>query len=519
MTREYANTDNNYDVIVIGAGNGGLASALTLQKEGKKVAVFEKHNIPGGCGTSFRRGRFEFEVALHQLSSMGTESEPGMLRDLFKYYEIEEQIDWIEIKDLYNIMLPDGSKVALPTTKAESIELLSKVFPKEREGIIAYYDMIWKFADEIFAFKAKSGKPSPTEPSNFKKLLMKKFFPKKFPTLAKYGAMGSQDVLDEFFDCPEIKLILSAYWCFMGMPPREFPFSILGLCTYIYMTDKPFFLRGGSQTISMALCEKIKEAGGDFFLNKKIKKIIVENNEAKGVVDEDGNVYHSKKIISNICPLDTYGELMDKEDIPEECIEYFKSYTVGISALVLYMGLDCTPDTINFKESFNLIYDSLEANEDFKMAKTRDTSKDPIVCTCYTIDDPMVSPEGTSIISAGTLKYSGEWEKLSPEEYHEEKYKAASTIIDRLEKRFPGMRSHIEEMEIATPLTFERYLGHPGGAVYGFEQDLKSSVFFNPTDSFVKNLTFASGWVNTCGFGPNYLYGHKVAKAMLEEGI
>ena len=65
-----------YDVIVIGAGNGGLSAAVTFAQAGKKVAVFEKHNIPGGCGTSFCRGRFEFEVALHQLSSMGTAEKP-----------------------------------------------------------------------------------------------------------------------------------------------------------------------------------------------------------------------------------------------------------------------------------------------------------------------------------------------------------------------------------------------------------------------------------------------------------
>ncbi|MEG1016513.1 MAG: FAD-dependent oxidoreductase, partial [Oscillospiraceae bacterium] len=84
-----------YDVIVIGAGNGGLASAATLAEKGKRVILFEKHNIPGGCGTSFRRGRFEFEVALHQLSSMGTPEKPGPLREQFRRYGIEDKIDWI----------------------------------------------------------------------------------------------------------------------------------------------------------------------------------------------------------------------------------------------------------------------------------------------------------------------------------------------------------------------------------------------------------------------------------------
>ena len=97
-----------YDVIVIGAGNGGLAAAATFAEHGKKVAVFEKHNIPGGCGTSFRRGRFEFEVALHQLSSMGTPEKPGELRQQFKRYGIEDKIDWIEIKELFRVNFPDG---------------------------------------------------------------------------------------------------------------------------------------------------------------------------------------------------------------------------------------------------------------------------------------------------------------------------------------------------------------------------------------------------------------------------
>ncbi|MBP5665560.1 MAG: NAD(P)-binding protein, partial [Clostridia bacterium] len=63
----------DYDVIVIGAGNGGLAAASKLSAAGLKTVVLEKHNLPGGVATIFVRGRFEFEASLHELCDVGTE--------------------------------------------------------------------------------------------------------------------------------------------------------------------------------------------------------------------------------------------------------------------------------------------------------------------------------------------------------------------------------------------------------------------------------------------------------------
>ena len=67
---------NDYDVIVIGAGNGGLAAAAFTAKNGLKTLIVDKHNIPGGSATSFVRGRFEFETSLHELAAVGTDDNP-----------------------------------------------------------------------------------------------------------------------------------------------------------------------------------------------------------------------------------------------------------------------------------------------------------------------------------------------------------------------------------------------------------------------------------------------------------
>ena len=505
-----------YDVIVIGAGNGGLASAATLAEKGKSVILFEKHNIPGGCGTSFRRGRFEFEVALHQLSHLGTEENPGPLRKQFERYGIIDDINWIQIKELYRVNFPDGTGISLPCDRKECEEFLSKEFPRESENIKKYFEVVYKFCDESSAFAEKSA-GSTEEPGELKKFIMKMGFPKMYPTLAKYAMKSTQEVLDEFFTDKKLQLALSAYWCFMGMPPTRFPFAILAKCTTIYLEMKPYYLTGTSMMMNQAIMDAVERMGGVVRLNCGVERLVLENGKAVGVIDEHGEEYRAKKIISNISPLATYGNLLRQDEVPESAREYLKPYTVGISALTCFIGLDCSPEDIGFTTSFTLNYESLDANEDFKDAYKLLPENDPLVATCYTVDDPSVSPEGTSIITAGTLKYSTEWEKLSPEEYYEKKYEAGKRIVERLEKMYPGISEHIEEMEVATPLTHMRYLGHPGGAIYGYEQDLLQSVFFFPSESKIENLEFASGWVNACGFGPNYTFADVVASKIAEE--
>lgn len=499
-----------YDAIVIGAGNGGLACAATLAEKGKKVILFEKHNIPGGCGTSFRRGRFEFEVALHQLSSMGTPEKPGPLRELFRRYGIEDKIEWIEIKELFRVNFPDGTGISIPADRKNCEAFLCSQFPQEKESILRYFETVYAFCSESAAFAEKSAH-STGEPSAAKKAIMKMGFPKMYPTLARYALRSTQEVLDEFFKDVKLQLALSAYWCFMGMPPARFPWSILAKCTNIYMEDKPFYLRGTSMMMNQAIMDAVQRMGGVVHLNRGVERIVLEGGAAVGVVDEKGEEYRASKIISNISPLATYGALLQPEEVPQAAQEYLRPYTVGISALTCFIGLDCTPEEIGFTTSFTLNYESFDANEDFKDAYKLLPEKDPLVATCYTVDDPEISPPGTSIITAGTLKYSAEWEKLTPEQYYEKKYEAGKRIVARLEKMYPGFTDHIEEMEVATPLTHMRYLNHPGGAIYGYEQDVMSSVFFFPAESKIPNLEFASGWVNACGFGPNYLFADKVA--------
>ena len=87
---------NKYDVVVIGAGNGGLAAACKVLNAGKSCLVLEKHNLPGGFATSFVRGRFEFEASLHEFNGIGTVENPGSSRILFDELGVGDKIESIQ---------------------------------------------------------------------------------------------------------------------------------------------------------------------------------------------------------------------------------------------------------------------------------------------------------------------------------------------------------------------------------------------------------------------------------------
>ena len=105
QTAEQAITDS-YDVVIIGAGNGGLTAATTLAMNGAKVLLLEQHNLPGGFATSFVRGRFEFETSLHEMDEYGPESNQGAVKRLFeKRYNLD--IDMVRVPEAYRLIITD----------------------------------------------------------------------------------------------------------------------------------------------------------------------------------------------------------------------------------------------------------------------------------------------------------------------------------------------------------------------------------------------------------------------------
>jgi len=125
--------NKEYEVIVIGAGNGGLSAAATTSRGGLKTLVLERHNLPGGSATSFVRGRFEFESALHELCDLGTSERPGSVRRLFQEYDAK--MKWHVEKNLFHLIVPGKTDLVLPTGLKAFMDKMEELVPGCGESV------------------------------------------------------------------------------------------------------------------------------------------------------------------------------------------------------------------------------------------------------------------------------------------------------------------------------------------------------------------------------------------------
>jgi len=492
-----------YDVVVIGAGNGGLTSAAILAQKGLGVLLLERHNIPGGCATSFCRGRFEFEVALHQLSGMGSPGRPGPLRGLLGDIGVLDDLEFVEMPDLYSVRMPDGFRITLQADRSMAVAQLQESFPGEAEAIERFFDLAYRYAQEMLAvFYFRD--PSPSR--------------EKYPVLYSHAFRPAMEVLDESFSDPLLKAVLSVYWSYVGLPPTRLSFAYLAMLLFTYLEFKPFHIKGGSQALSNAILNRFLASGGTARFNCGAERILVGDGAVKGVVTEHGDEISARCVVSNVSQLTTYLQLMEPEEVPPQALQGIRGRSISPSAFSMFIGLDCEPGALGIESSTNFILAGTDLGDGIIEAMRRpDIAEEAMLLSCYDVSDPEFSPPGTCQANVVTLKYGEPWLRVPPSRYWQLKYRYAEAMLRRVEEVFPGVRGHIEELEVATPLTFMRYLGHPYGAIYGFEHYTKDAMFFQPSrESPVRGLYFASGWVGDMGFEPTLQAGRRAATSVLK---
>ena len=501
-----------YDLIVIGAGNGGLMTACRASKLGLKVLVIERHNLPGGAASSFVRGRFEFDASLHEVPYFGKGELKGELSLLFDNLKIPT--DMIQVPNSFRyIVEKDGIRsldITVPHGKEQIINLVKEVCPGDEEAVeqfFSYYDDMIRGLDY---FGSTRGNPDPeilkSEHANFVKLM----------TLSA-GELFR--LLGMSRKCTDI---LSAYWPYQGSDIETMDASRYILMVYGYCISGAYVPRMRSHELSVAIVNRATELGCKFLFDTEVIKILTKNGAVFGVMTNDGRTFEATAVASNAFPEVVYSKLLDdKSLIPAFEKKKANAREYSFRSVSVYLGLDASPEEIGIKDYTIFISSTADTEAIFKESATRFGKEYTLDVCCLNLAVADCSPEGTTELVL-TMSYTDDaWADVTEEDYVKVKQQVADEMITILERTMGfRIREHIEEIEIASPITFARYMGSPQGSIYGYASlrwdGMSSRTLANGMEQTVPGLFFIGGHGSSLsGYFPTYTSGNRTAFPIL----
>jgi phytoene dehydrogenase-like protein len=208
--------------------------------------------------------------------------------------------------------------------------------------------------------------------------------------------------------------------------------------------------KGGSLEFSRRIAKRFTDLGGELNQRSKVEKIIVEDDKSVGIILEDGSEHRADIIISAADGHETIYKMLDGKYTNETIDNYYQAYIEEQGfGLQIYLGLN--RDLSDEPHAISLLLDEplkLELEE-----------RDSLYLELFDSNSG-VAPEGKSVIKVVTEGNYNYWKKMHEEDmekYRQEKEAVYQKVLEILEKRFKGIKEHIEVHDVTTPVTVERF--------------------------------------------------------------
>lgn len=487
------------DVVVIGAGMGGLVAAALLSNAGLDTLVCDPQPRPGGYLAGFGRKEFIFDSAIHWLNQCG----PGG-----SVYRVLDFLgdDHPKCEPLKEIRRYKGQSFDELLTNDPDVlrrDWLDR-FPSERDGINRFF----ADAQEIGDAMAKLARLV-RAPASFNLLEYARFGIRMAlcsrPFISKYKLTGAQG-LDLYFQEDEIKRVFATEADFM---------SIIVPIGWAYHHDFQAPPIGGSQAFPRWLQKHVEAKGSRIMLGRGASRVEVAKGRAVGVVLEakprrniSEQLVRCKHVIATNDILTLYEEMLPPDAVPASLIMKLKKMETYSSSVTLSIGLDCPAEALGFgEEMLSLTRDDVPREQQ----NCGDPELAAITVLAPSTRDPSLAPAGKGTLTiyvSAEIEYGDHWKTgeglKRGEAYLAFKEAYADVVLKRVERELSiDVRGHIEVMKIATPVTHWRYTGNRGGSLMGgrpTRPNIRNRVasYYTP----VKNLLLGGHWAEYGGGVP-----------------
>lgn len=454
MPVSFSQTLDNYDVIIIGSGLGGLTTANRLAYCGHKVLLLEHHHRLGGLATWFKRKGHIFDISLHGFPY-------GMVKTCKKYWNKEIMKSIVQLK---NIVF-DNPQFNLRTTfdKDDFISILNSQFKIPLQTVNNFFETV-------------AGMNFYDDQSMTTRELFEQFFP------------GRSDVH---------RLLMEPITYANGSTLDD-PAITYGIVFSNFMNRGVFTFEGGTDKLIHMMSDELEKNGVTICTNAKVDNILVENGRVTGVLVK-GKEITAKAVVSNSGITNTIHNLTDRSCFSDEFLEKADAIRVNNSSCQVYMGVkdgESIPDVGDLLfTSTAPEFDSSELLDIHTQSKT------------FSIYYPKTRPghDRYTIVASMNGRYD-DWMSLSDQEYESEKDAMIARAVADLDRYLPGVKEKIDWFEAATPRTFNRYTLHTDGTSFGtkFEGlDISRSIFKEVPGLFHVGSVgiIMSGWLGAINYG------------------
>lgn len=496
-------------VVVIGSGLAGLASATVLAARGYQVTVLEKNEWTGGKAAVLQEQGFRFDMGPTILTI------PSVLKRIFAEagIDIEERLNLVRLDPQWRCFFDDNSRLDLVENPEQMADHLRQ-FSKHPEDVQGYHDFLTvsealnAISQRYFFWRPVGGLMDILDPQSWFTVKGWKDFMRIRPGKTVFSTVRNH-IKDE-----RVAQMLDHFVQYVGSSPEESPAVLCGIA-HMQTDEGVWYPMGGTRAVPVALRKLSEELGVQFRTGARVQSIALNGQAVRGVVLEGGEEIACNAVVSNMDAVRTFRELLPPSPTVDK-FEKARKYTPACSGVVLYLGLKKRyPQLLHHDFVFSK---SPEEEFDYIYKKGIPAPDPSLYLAAPSVTEPEVAPEGGEAlyVLAHTpyLRPGQDWTKMFPE-YRQ-------VILDKL-KRTCGLTDIEENIVFEAHLTpqdiHDRY-AVLNGAIYGLASHGSMGAFKPSNKTAIKGLYLAGGAAHPGPGMPMVLMsGWIAADAVHQDGV